>query len=194
MTGVVLCGGESTRMTTDKGLLKLNTNTWTQIALDRLETFRIPVVISINNGQHAVYKSVFSSDILVVDDNFLQIRGPLRGLLSVHLKYPDEDLAVIACDMPLMETSVITELLTQYHQQKSFDAFVYKNDEEFEPLCGIYKANSLSKILGLYKSNQLVKHSMKYILEQMNTYSIPLSEDKKKCFRNFNTKEELNTL
>ena len=194
MIGVILCGGQSTRMSSDKGLLKLGANTWAQVAADKIKNLRIPVVISINKKQHNIYSSIFSSQILVIDDDSLEARGPLCGLLSAHLKYPLKDLLILACDMPLMETDLLTELLAQYHQQKNFDAFVYKNDEEFEPLCGVYKANGLNKILGLYQTNRLTKHSMKYILEQMNTFAMPLSEDKKQRFRNFNTQEELNEL
>lgn len=194
MKGVILCGGESTRMSSDKGLLKIDSNTWAQIAADKIKNLQIPVVISINKKQHKAYSSIFSAQILVVDDSSLQIRGPLCGLLSVHLKYPNEDLLILACDMPLMEAYLLKEILKLYHQQKNFDAFVYKNNEEFEPLCGVYKANGLSKILSLYQTNQLAKHGMKYMLGQISTYVIPISEDKKQCFRNFNTQEELNAL
>lgn len=194
MIGVILCGGESTRMSSDKGLLKLGSSTWAQSATDKVKDLRIPVVISINKKQHDTYSSILSSQILVIDDDALQLRGPLCGLLSVHLKYPNEDLLILAVDLPLMEADLLKEILKQYHQQKNFDAFVYKNDEEFEPLCGVYKTNSLNKILRLYQTNRLAKHSMKYMLEQISTYVIPLSEDKKQCFRNFNTQEELNAL
>jgi len=194
MTGVILCGGESTRMDSDKGLLKYNSNTWAQIAANKIKDLRIPVVISINKKQHDAYSLIFLPQTLVVDEGPLQIRGPLCGLLSVHLKYPEEDLLILACDMPLIEADLLKELLKHYHQQETFDTFVYKNDEEFEPLCGVYKANGLSKIFSFYQTNRLAKHSMKFILEQMNTFAIPLSERKKHCFRNFNTREELNGL
>ena len=194
MKGVILCGGKSTRMNSDKGLLKIGANTWAQIAADKIKNLQIPVVISINKKQHNIYSSILPSQILVVDDDSLQVRGPLCGLLSAHLNFPNEDLLILACDMPLMEADLLKELLKQYHQQKNFDAFVYKNDELLEPLCGVYKANGLRKIVSLYQANQLAKHSMKYMLEQISTYAIPLSEDKKHCFRNFNTQDELDAL
>lgn len=194
MIGVILCGGESRRMSSDKGLLKLGSTTWAQSAADKIKDLQIRVIISINNKQHKPYSSIFSAPTLVVDDDSLPLRGPLCGLLSVHLKYPNEDLLILACDLPLMEAALLKELLKQHHQQKNFDAFVYKNEEEFEPLCGIYTAKGLSKILGLYQTIRIAKHSMKYVLEQSSTFAIPLSADKKNCFRNFNTPEELNAL
>jgi len=194
MLGVVLCGGQSTRMGADKGLLKLHASTWAQTAIDKLNSFQLPVILSVNKNQYEGYASVFSPQLLIIDSESLQMHGPLSGVLSVHLRYPQEDLLVLACDMPLMETELIKELLTRYKTQPTTEAFVYTNDGEPEPLLGIYKAQGLAHIHHLYKSNQLPKHSMKYMLEHISTSSVPLPDDKKKCFRNFNAHAELNGL
>jgi molybdopterin-guanine dinucleotide biosynthesis protein A len=193
MLGVILCGGQSSRMGSDKGLLKLEAKTWAQTAFDKLAGLNFPIVISVNEKQLADYAAVFSSTELITDNSTLSIHGPLSGVLSVHLRHPAEDLLILACDMPLMETSLLKELLTSYHQHVSNDAFIYTNDGEPEPLCGIYKARGLAHILELYKNKQ-PKHSMKYMLEHIITHTTPLPDDKKKCFRNFNAHAELNGL
>src|SRR6188474_498182 len=114
MLGVVLCGGQSSRMGSDKGLLVLNNKTWTQKAIDTLSNFQIPIVISVNKNQYHDYSLIFPADTLIPDDPTLQLHGPLCGLLSVNLKYPEEDLLIVACDMPLMDTEFIKQLLTKY--------------------------------------------------------------------------------
>lgn len=192
MIGVVSCGGQSTRMGSDKGLLKLQANTWAQTAVDKLNVLELPVVISINEKQQEAYSVIFSPDRLITDDLSLQIRGPVCGVLSVHLRFPKEDLVLLACDMPLMEAALLKELLEQYHHYPSNDAYVFTNDGEPEPFCGIYKSSGLAHILQLHQANQLPKHSMKYMLEHMTTRTIPLPPDKKQCFRNFNAHAELN--
>ena len=193
MIGVVLCGGQSSRMGTDKGLLKLHANTWAQTAVDKLAELQLPVIISVNKNQYPDYATIFSPQQLITDNETLEIKGPLGGLLSVHLQHPAEHLLLLACDMPLMETNLLKELISIYNQQTA-DAFVYTNDGEPEPLCGIYKSAGLQYILQLYQSNQLAKHSMKFMLEHVNTHFIPLTDDNKKCFRNFNAHAELNGL
>ena len=206
MIGIVLCGGQSTRMGSDKGLLKAlpppdwgigpkhKTNTWAQIAVNKLSELQLPIIISVNKHQLPDYSAFFPALQLVADNDSLLIKGPLSGVLSVHVKYPQEDMLILACDMPLMEPGLIKELLTQYNTQKANDAFIFTNDGEPEPLCGIYKAKALANIHHLYKTNQLPRHSMKYMLEHISTYSIPLPESKKNCFRNFNAHSELNGL
>ena len=155
---------------------------------------QIPVKLSINNDQLPVYSPGFASADLVVDDPSLSVRGPLLGVLSCHLKYPAEDLFILACDMPLMEISLLKELYTLYQQQSSAGAYVFTNDDETEPLCGIYTASGLSFILELLQSGRLAKHSMKNMLDQLEVMSIALPDDQKKSFRNFNSLAELNGL
>jgi molybdopterin-guanine dinucleotide biosynthesis protein A len=194
MTGAVLCGGQSTRMGSDKGLLKLHANTWAQTAIDKLNELNLPVVISVNHDQYTGYSTIFPSSQLISDSESLKLKGPLCGSLSVHLQYPKEDILILACDLPLMETALLKELLAQYNQYPSAGAFIYTNDGEPEPLCGIYKADALAGIHRLYTSQQLFRHSMKYMLEHISVHSIPVPDDKKNCFRNFNAHAELNGL
>jgi len=193
MLGVVLCGGQSSRMGSDKGLLLLNDKTWTQKAIDTLSNFQIPIVISVNKNQYRDYSTIFPTDTLIPDDPSLQLHGPLCGLLSVHLKYPEEDLLILACDMPLIDIELIQQLLTKYSTETA-DAFIYTTDGEPEPMPGVYRSKGLAYIHQLYSTNQLPRHSMKYMLEHISTSFSPLPADKKDCFRNFNTHAELNGL
>ena len=193
MLGVVLCGGQSSRMGSDKGLLILHDKTWTQKAIDTLSNFQIPIVISVNKNQYLDYSSIFPTDTLIPDDPSLQLHGPLCGLLSVHLKYPEEDLLVFACDMPLIDAELIKQLLTKYNAETAV-AFIFTKDGEPEPMPGIYKSKGLAYVHQQYSNNQLPRYSMKYMLEHISTSISPLPADKKNCFLNFNTHAELNGL
>ena len=194
MLGVILCGGKSTRMGSDKGLLKLEAKTWAQTAVDKLATLQIPTTISINKNQYNDYAAVFPPSDLITDNEMLQLRGPLVGTLSTHLRYPDEDIFLLGCDMPLMEPFLLKELLQSYQSDPLADAFVFTNDGEPEPLCGIYKASGLAAVLAMYHSQQLTKHSMKFMLYHIRMFAIPIAEENKKFFRNFNAHAELNGL
>ncbi len=194
MLGVILCGGQSSRMGSDKGLLTLDEKTWTQRALEKLALLGIPVKISINPNQYLVYTSEFSYVELIVDELSLGVKGPLLGVLSSHLKYPSEDLFILACDMPLMETDLLSELYSQYQHKATAGAIVFTNNGEWEPLCGIYTATGLSYILSLLQSGQIIKHSMKNMLDHLEVKSIALRNDQKKAVRNFNSHSELNGL
>lgn len=204
MLGVILCGGQSLRMGSDKGLLKTplppkggnmlthEAKTWAQTAIDKMAVLNIPVKISVNNDQYVDYATIFSANDLIKDDESLRLKGPLLGVLSSHIQYPSEDLFAFACDMPLMEPSLLKELYIQYQQQPSADAYIFTNDEEPEPLCAIYAAKGLSLILGMLRDGQLSKHSMKFMLDHLAINTIAISNEQKNCFRNFNAHAELN--
>ncbi len=180
-------------MGSDKGLLTLNALTWAQAAADKMAVLQIPVLLSVNHEQYARYNAFFSAEKLIKDNEDIPVKGPMLGILSVHTKCSEEDLFVLACDMPLMEITMLQQLLS-YYKTKTADAFICTNDGTAEPLCGIYCASGLSHILKLQDTHRLLKYSMKYMLEQMKIISIPLTEDQKKYFRNFNSHAELNGL
>ncbi len=194
MTGVVLCGGQSSRMGTDKGLINHENESWAKLAFDKLSTLNIPVFLSVNKDQSELYKKIYPEASLIIDNESLQVKGPLLGLLSASLLFPGEDIFILACDMPLMDSIILRQLRAAAVSNQQHDAFVFKNENEAEPLCGIYTSSGLNIILDMYRSQQLVKHSMKFVLEHINTISIPLEEEQKKFFSNFNTHAELNGL
>jgi molybdopterin-guanine dinucleotide biosynthesis protein A len=194
MLGIVLCGGQSLRMGTDKGLLKHQDKLWAQVAADKLGSLDLPVKFSINPVQQPTYSSYFGNDRLIVDDASLDVRGPLLAVLSAHLSKPEENLFLLACDMLLMETRLLEKLIRSAQADDSFDAYIFTKDDQLEPLCGIYKSEGLKNIMFMLQNNALVKHSMKYILDNLKVCEIAV-EDQDYCyFGNFNSHAEINGL
>jgi molybdopterin-guanine dinucleotide biosynthesis protein A len=104
----------------DKGLIESQNKTWVQLATVKLEELEIPVVISINEKQRESYEKVLPGKTVIVDDSTIALKGPVAALLSVHLQYPGEDLFVLACDLPLMETSILDDLYRSYLNNSDF--------------------------------------------------------------------------
>ena len=193
MLGVVLCGGKSSRMGEDKGLLKITDKTWTELALIKLEGLSIPVCVSINPSQKEQYQSFLHLELLVEDS--IEDLGPLTGLLSVHNQYPYHDLIILACDMIDIPEFIIDKLYKEFRSREGeHDFFVYKFNDEFEPLLGIYTREGLQKIADLYTLGQIGKPSMKHILEMGNTYAIPISEEEYAFFSNYNSPQNLSEI
>ena len=191
MIGAVLCGGNSTRMGIDKGLLKVDDLFWAQISINNLTKNSIAVILSANEDQFDTYSLYFPDLPILTDKKVDTLKGPVLALLSIHERYPTEDLFILACDMPLMKVEIIKELIIKHTINPRYEAYFYTNDEKPEPLCGIYTAVGLAKILALYQNQQLNRFSMKYILSLLNTYALPLSEEQKSAFKNFNSPTDL---
>lgn len=193
MTGVVLCGGKSLRMGADKGLLQQQSLTWAELAANKLTDLKLAVVLSVNEQQFPLYSKIFSHLSIIEDDISLQVYGPLKGILSVHLQHPDSDLVVLACDMPAMQKPVIDHLI-QTSSDKKEDAFVFKNNINVEPLCAVYTSKGLKKIYEQYKQGQLKQHSLHYVLENIATVHLSIPAAWQEYFNNYNSPDDLNSL
>lgn len=194
MLGVILCGGQSTRMGKDKGTIHSHSVTWAKLAADKFSALSLRVVLSVNARQYTDYSHTFKDTLLIKDSIEIAVKGPLAGILSVHTTYPEDDLFVLACDMPLMDTRMLEKLLAIYRDQPTAPGYVYLNTHEPEPLCAIYAAKGLAYILHLINEEQLTKYSMKFVLEQLQPITTRLAEDEKKYFLNINTPCELGGL
>jgi molybdenum cofactor guanylyltransferase len=186
---VIFCGGKSSRMGQDKGLLPASGGNWAIQAASHFAGAD-EVIISVQQHQLSSYSAFFSQRQLVTDNPALGIAGPLAALLSVHEKFPAADLFVLACDLKQMTRQVIDQLLSLYQQRQGFDAFLLSVEDEVEPLCGIYCSNGLKKISGKHQLQQLERTSMKYIINLLNSYIEPTID--KVAFVNFNSPDDLN--
>ncbi|KQM72678.1 hypothetical protein ASE74_22655 [Pedobacter sp. Leaf216] len=181
-------------MGTDKGLLCHQNKLWAQIAYDKLSTMNLSVQFSVNPLQQETYTDYFGKENLIVDHHFSDVKGPLLGVLSAHLSNPDEDLFLLACDMLMMETHLLQQLMQAFKTDDGFDAYVFSKDAQQEPLCGIYKAQGLKKIIELFNRRGLGRHSMKYVLSKLHVCEIAIADEDSHYFGNFNSKEEINDL
>ena len=73
MIALVLCGGQSTRMGSDKGLLQPNAKTWAATAADILAAQNLSVQFSVNPHQVEYYSQFFTATDLIVDDETLAV-------------------------------------------------------------------------------------------------------------------------
>ena len=182
LLAVVLCGGESKRMGSDKGLLQLDGETWTERIAKKLEKEGLAVFISINESQQERYSEIFKKEELVVDQ--LPMHGPLNGLLTVHQQNPERDILLVACDLIDMDKSTLEELINSYEKNEA-DYFAYEEENFFQPLCAIYTATALQSLLQRLISGSLANYSFQYILNNSRTYRLYPSF--KKAFENHNT-------
>lgn len=194
MLGLVLCGGQSVRMGSDKGTLMVSNQTWASLAERKLHALNIPVKFSVNPGQENIYKNLFKKENLIPDTQTLKIGGPLKGILTAHLLIPAEDLFVLACDMIKMDIKIMRKLIIERKEKNDFETYIFSHGNFYEPLCGIYTAGGLAKIAKKYKEGNLKKHSMQSVLDQLSTRQLSLSSTDLRCFKNFNSANELNDL
>lgn len=176
-------------MGTDKGLLPYQGTSLVQHAFGNLTSLRIEVFVSINESQQETYTKLFQSNQLIVDHPVSA--GPLRGLLSAHVTFPEMDIFVLATDLPDMQPSTLEKLLQVYKAETpSYDFFAYRNEEYWEPLCGIYTSKGLKKIQNELAEGKLQSYSFQQLLSRFKTKALEITISEKSSFRNFNSQGE----
>lgn len=192
MIGLILCGGKSTRMGSDKGLQDRSGITWAESSYRKLEPLVSSIAISVNQDQINTYQIHFPTLQLIVDRPELHIGGPLCGLLSSHLAFPEETIFILACDLIYMDPVVLESIAALQNSNPNYGGYICKNNLAVEPLCGIYTAAALQKILLLQQSGSLLKHSMKHVLELIDSFKMEMPENWIPFFKNVNSQHVLN--
>ena len=190
LLGVVLCGGKSTRMGRDKGLIFKENKPWSLCQFHKLKSRSLPVVVSVNKSQAYSYQKHFNSKELVLD--LEQAKGPLDGLFSVHHSYPDKDLLILACDLVDLGEVLLQRLINEYSICKnSWECFVFGEEGGIEPLCGIYSSEVLTQYTGQNKKGELSDFSLKTLLKMSKTKYLKISSNEKTHFANYNHFKDL---
>lgn len=188
LLGLVLCGGKSSRMGTDKGQLRKDGRPWARHMADRLESLGLKTYLSINPLQQGAYRQIFSSESLVIDQ--VDVKGPLTGLLSTHQLFPKADILVLPCDMIDAEAPLLQRLVDIRQQIVQADVYLFEKDGQVEPLCAIYTALGLQKLLMEYRNAHLTNFSVRRAIKNLCVVKLPAAGHRKD-FRNYNTPDSI---
>lgn len=182
VTGLVLAGGKSSRMKTDKADLLFGDKTLQQRSVDLLHSVGLSEVLISRNGCHA------NADYLA---DIYPNKGPLGGIYSA-LKHTTNDLLVVAIDMPLLNSALLTRLLNFYQQKMHIKTMCLAHFSDF-PLPIYIKNNPVTQhyllsVLSATDSNL----SIKQFIKACQAESLASSEID--AFSNINTPEQYSQL
>jgi molybdopterin-guanine dinucleotide biosynthesis protein A len=179
LIGVVLCGGQSSRMGRDKGLIGRDGMVWAARMGGKLAACGMPIVYSVRAEQVAEYSAALPGDMLISDA--LDIEGPLNGLFSVHRRFPGSDLLVLACDMQDMDEGTIGELIGEYRKGGA-EYYVYYEGEFAQPFCAVYTAGGLQREFSTLGEDRSLRSVIGKGVERR------LEVRREKAFGNYNSK------
>lgn len=136
--GLVLAGGRSRRMGSDKALLKQGGESQLQRAVSLLEQHVDKVFVSTRADQSGdAERARFEQIVDRYDD-----MGPIAGILSAMDDNSDVSWLVMACDLPNVDDNTIAYLVEQHSASHPMTAYRSSHDNLPEPLCAIYRPES----------------------------------------------------
>ncbi|MGB5738236.1 MAG: NTP transferase domain-containing protein [Woeseia sp.] len=132
--GLVLAGGESRRMGSDKALLRHGDETQLDYAMRIVGAEVEQAFVSARAAQPDAVRARYP----LINDEYEGL-GPLAGILSAMDFDPQVAWLVMACDLPNVTSDTLQALIAGRDAHRPFTAFRSSHNELPEPLCAIYE-------------------------------------------------------
>ena len=142
LRGLVLAGGMSQRMQTDKGRLNYHGLEQRQYAAQLLADVCTDVLVSCRPDQ----ATELPNGLTPLPDRFLGL-GPVGGILSAFQLDPNSAWLVVPCDLPFLSPATLQYLVEHRNAGKVATAFQSPENEFPEPLTSIWEPRSYGVLL-----------------------------------------------
>ena len=191
VTGIILIGGLSTRMGSDKALLPVEGSTLLQYCINTISQVVDEIVVV--NAPDRAAPEIHSDIPLVFGEDRLADEGPLIGM-AAGLALANHSISIVtAVDMPLIRSQLLELLIKKIDNKHKW--VVPIADGRPQPLCSVLSTSSLSIISA--KILEGVRAPMA-LADDLNAYMLKENEWKEvdpngQSFKNINTPEEFSS-
>jgi molybdopterin-guanine dinucleotide biosynthesis protein A len=186
ITGILLAGGMSRRMGTEKGSLKIGRKLLYEYPLALLEEVCDEVLIS------SCKDSAIRTQHRIICDEVKGI-GPLGGIYSCLKQSSNELNVVLSYDMPMVNKSLFRLLIGE---SDAYDIVMPAMQEKRpEPLCALYRKNVAGVIQEMISHNDF---AVNHLLKRCRGRIVPVLEEMEcwhpDLFLNINSREDLDRI
>ena len=136
--GLVLAGGRSSRMRTDKAALRYHDRTQLEWVMELIRPHVARAFVSVRPDQRE--DPVRAGFETLVDTR--EGLGPIAGIIAAQARYPDMAWLVVACDLPFLDHPTLRSLLAARDPDRLATAFRSSHGGLPEPLCAIWEPAS----------------------------------------------------
>lgn len=188
ITGVILAGGKSSRMGTNKSFLKLGNQTIIERISDLMKSIFSEVILITNTPNEYSFLK------LTTFEDIYKWKGPLAGIHSALVHSATDKIFVLSCDVPLMSREMI-EHIVNYKSEKPIvfcEAAGYH-----QPLVGVYSKVIMEEIEKFIASFEIHDKSFHHFLKSAKAEIIhpeKLSFYRDEFFFNVNRPEDFEQL
>ena len=183
ISAFILCGGKSSRMGTEKGLVNYNNQPFIQLVIDAIVPITTNIFLVTDNQEYTDFNYPLVADVY-------KNKGPVGGIFSALDRSETENNLILSCDIPKISTNVIKNyLINNISDQK--DVIFLSDDKNIYPLIGIYNKSVKPKFSEAIKSNKIKLLSL---LNELNCQVIKVNPRDFESLKNINTQDELKIL
>jgi molybdenum cofactor guanylyltransferase len=177
--GLVLCGGKSSRMGTDKSLLLYYNKPQRYHVYDMLQPYCEKIYISCDKAQ---YNNIEAGYNAIPDNEAFSNIGPIGALLTAFTQFPEKNILLIGCDYPFLKADEL-ELFSA--MCKDIPASFYNQEADiYESMLAWYPYSCFEALKQMFEAKQL---SLQQLLRKHNALKyLPFN---KNCIKSIDTRE-----
>jgi len=149
--GLVVCGGFSSRMGADKGLLIYYGKPQRYHLYEMLELFCEKVFISCRAEQA---NSIGIGYNILTDHASYSNIGPMAALLSAFTRFPKKNILLVGCDYPFLTPTDLQEFLPACREENLAISFYNTKEDLYEPVLAWYHHSSFDLLKKMHASKQ----------------------------------------
>lgn len=164
LIGLVVCGGQSSRMGSDKSMIEYHGQPHSHYLFNILREFCNLVYLSVNELQSGNTNNSYP---YITDSSRYSKIGPMSALLSAWQKFPNASLLAVGCDYPFIKKETIQTLTL--NRKGNATCFIHPEKNIHEPLITIYESSFYPAVLNCYNKK---KYSLSKILKYENVNAI----------------------
>jgi molybdenum cofactor guanylyltransferase len=178
---LVLAGGRSLRMQTDKAALAYHGRAQLAEAMQLVAPLVARAFVSVRADQVDDPLRAGFAQIIDRHENL----GPIAGILAAQEQFPEVAWLVLACDLPFVTAATLEHLLDARDPARDATAYLSSHDGLPEPLCAIYEPASRQRLAAyLARGRQCPRK----FLSQANAHLIAAPDAR--ALDNINTRAE----
>ncbi|HEY9828218.1 MAG TPA: molybdenum cofactor guanylyltransferase [Stenomitos sp.] len=185
ITAVILAGGRSRRMGTDKALLRWRGEPMIQRVASVAEVCCSSVAVLTPWPER--YVSLLPPQTLYMRDDYPD-SGPLWALAQALQQVHTPWVLLLACDLPCLDASVIQNWIQTLPEQKAALAYVPYGRSQWEPLCGLYHTGGRLVLQSFLEQGG---RAFQAWLTEIDAVPLALDEHTTAMLRNCNHPEDL---
>lgn len=170
---VILCGGLSTRMGSDKAFLPFGEKSLLRYQVERFRPFFTKIYLSIPKKEERPFDYEAYCGCTAIEDTYSKI-GPMGGLYSCLKNIPEDILFFTSVDAPFTNASLAPEMCSLLENSKDrYACTIINYGGRVQPLFAAYTKECLDPLKdlidnGTYKLKQLLKPEKQIIFEHFH--------------------------
>lgn len=179
ITGIILAGGKSQRMGTDKGLLELKGKPFVSHVYDAMQAIVGDNIVVVSSN--ADYDALGYTRI----EDLIADKGPVGGLYTALKQSKTKFNLVLSVDVPLVSSELLQWLVDNH--EDSYLISQLRAKDKVSPLIAIYD-RSIRILLGEHLAGNQLK--LRTVIDDVNHQTLNVPEKWHAQLQNINTYEE----